>query len=152
MTITRADALALDAGDELAPFLDEFVPTPVDASGRSLVYLDGNSLGRPPKRTLARVDEALRTEWAQSLIRSWDPADDAPGRGRWLELPQRVGDLLAPLIGAGPGEVVVHDSTTVNVYQLVHAALGLRPDRSVCLLYTSPSPRDRTRSRMPSSA
>jgi len=141
--ITREHALALDDRDELRSFLDEFVPAPVDASGRSLVYLDGNSLGRAPKRTLARVDEVLRAEWAESLIRSWDPTDPAPGRGRWLELPQRVGDLLAPLIGAGAGEVVVHDSTTVNLYQLVHGALGLRGDRSVIAIDAGDFPTDR---------
>lgn len=141
--ITRDDALAADAADELAPFLDEFVPAPVDANGRSIVYLDGNSLGRPPKRTIERIERVLHTEWATSLIRSWDPADPAPGRGRWLDLPQRVGDLLAPLIGAGPGEVVVHDSTTVNIYQLVHGALGLRPDRPVIAIDEGDFPTDR---------
>ena len=64
----------------------------------------------------------MRDEWAGGLIGSWD---------HWLDLPQRVGDTLAGIIGAGPGEVVVHDSVTINLYQLVHAALALRPDRRV---------------------
>ena len=69
--------------------------------------------------------------------------DPAPGRGRWLDLPQRVGDRLAPVIGARPGEVVVHDSTTVNLYQLVHAALALRPDRRVIAVDPGDFPTDR---------
>ena len=97
-------AAGLDAADPLAPWRDEFhIPDP------NLAYLDGNSLGMPPKRTIQRINEVHATEWAADLIRSWE---------HWLDLPQRVGDQLAPLIGAGPGEVVVHDSTTVNLYQL----------------------------------
>ena len=140
--ITRADAEALDDADPLRAFHDEFVDAPLEA-GRRLVYLDGNSLGRPPKRTLARLDAVLRDEWGSSLIRSWDPTDAAPGRGRWLELPQRAGDALAPLIGARAGEVVVHDSTTVNLYQLVHAALALRPDRRTICIDAADFPTDR---------
>lgn len=150
MTLTRDDALALDEADDLAPFLDEFEPLPVEPVGtpdatarRPLVYLDGNSLGRPPKRTAVRLAEVLGAEWASSLIRSWDAADPAPGRGRWLDLPRRVGDVLAPLIGARAGEVVVHDSTTVNLYQLVHAALALRPERRVIAVDPGDFPTDR---------
>ena len=70
-----------------------------------LVYLDGNSLGRAPTRTLERVAEVMRGEWATDLISSWN---------HWVDLPRQVGDDLAPLIGAHQGEVVVHDSVTVN--------------------------------------
>ncbi len=140
---TRVDALALDAADDLAPFLDEFEPLPTEACGRELVYLDGNSLGRPPRRAAERLAEIVRGEWGTSLIRSWDPADPTPGRGRWLELPQRVGDRLAPVVGARPGEVVVHDSTTVNLYQLVHAAIALRPERRVIAIDPEDFPTDR---------
>ena len=109
--ISRDDALALDATDPLAPFRERFhIPD------QSVIYLDGNSLGMPPKRTLERLTEIYNADWATGLIRSWD---------HWLDMPQRVGDLLAPLIGAGPGEVVLHDNTTLNVYQAVHAAIGL---------------------------
>ena len=114
--ITRDDALALDAADPLASFRDRFhIPNP------SVVYLDGNSLGMPPKRTLERISEIYHHDWATDLIRSWD---------HWVDMPQRVGDVLAPLIGAHPGEVVVHDTTTLNVYQLVHGAIGLNPGRT----------------------
>ncbi len=113
--ITRDDALALDAADPLAPFRDRFhIPDP------TVIYLDGNSLGMPPKRTLERLTEVYNDDWATGLIRSWD---------HWLDMPQRVGDVLAPLIGAGPGEVVLHDNTTLNVYQAVHAAIGLSVTR-----------------------
>ncbi len=123
----RADEL--DAADPLAPWREEFhIPDP------SLAYLDGNSLGMPPKRTLERVDAVMRDDWATGLIASWQ---------QWLDLPQRVGDELAPLIGATAGEVVVHDNTTVNLYQLVRAALRLRPERSTIAIAAADFPTDR---------
>ncbi|HUC32032.1 MAG TPA: hypothetical protein VMS14_01440, partial [Ilumatobacteraceae bacterium] len=85
--LRRDDALALDAADPLAGFRDRFhTPNP------DVVYLDGNSLGMPPKRTIERLTEIFDDDWATGLIRSWD---------HWIDYPQRVGDLLAPLIGAG---------------------------------------------------
>lgn len=127
--ITRDDALAHDDADPLAHFRERFhVPNP------DVVYLDGNSLGMPPKRTLARLTEIYERDWATGLIRSWE---------HWVDMPQRVGDLLAPLIGARPGEVVVHDNTTLNVYQAVHAALALRPDRHVIAISEHDFPTDR---------
>lgn len=107
---SRDHAAALDAADALAVWRERFV-TP-----DRLVYLDGNSLGMAPRAALERLGEVAGGEWANGLIRSWD---------HWLDLPRQVGDRLAPIIGAPTGSVVVHDSTTVNVYQLVHAALAL---------------------------
>jgi kynureninase len=127
--LTRADALALDALDPLASWRDEFV-----VIDESLVYLDGNSLGMMPRRTAARLQRVLNDEWAGGLIRSWDD---------WLDMPQRVGDRLAPIIGARPGEVAVHDSTTVNLYQLVDAACALRPDRVAIAVSAADFPTDR---------
>jgi len=122
-------AAELDAADPLAHWRDEFfVPDP------ELAYLDGNSLGMPPARTLERLDHVLPVEWATDLIRSWD---------HWVDLPQRVGDRLAPLIGADQGEVVVHDSTSVNLYQLITAAARLRPDRHVLAIDPADFPTDR---------
>jgi kynureninase len=132
--VSRDDALALDASDALATWRDQFDLTAPGVGGRELIYLDGNSLGRTPLRTFQRMDEVMRDEWANGLIRSWD---------EWLNKPQAVGDLLAPLIGARPGEVTVHDSTTVNLYQLVHGALGLRPDRTVLAIDPFEFPSDR---------
>jgi kynureninase len=127
--ITRDDALALDASDPLAPFRDRFhIPNP------GVVYLDGNSLGMPPKRTIERLREVYEQDWATDLIRSWD---------HWIDLPQRVGNQVATLIGARDGEVVVHDTTTMNVYQLVHAAIALRPDRQVIAISAHDFPTDR---------
>jgi kynureninase len=122
-------AAELDAADPLAHWRDEFVIPDSD-----VVYLDGNSLGMMPKRTIVEMERVMREEWAGGLIRSWD---------HWLHLPMEVGDLLAPLIGALPGEVVVHDSTTVNLYQLVRAALRLRPGRRAIAIDPDDFPTDR---------
>ncbi len=127
--LTRDDAVARDAGDPLARWRDEFV-----VADPSLVYLDGNSLGMMPRRTIARLERVMSDEWAAGLIRSWD---------HWLDLPQRVGDRLAPLIGAAAGEVVVHDSTTVNIYQLVDAACAIRPERGAIAISAAEFPTDR---------
>jgi kynureninase len=125
--LERADEL--DGDDPLAGWRDRFhVPDP------DLAYLDGNSLGMPPLRTLERVDQVMREEWGRDLIRSWD---------HWVDLPRRVGDLLAPVIGARSGEVVVHDSTTINLYQLLRAALRLRPERTVVAVDPADFPTDR---------
>jgi kynureninase len=127
--LTRDDALTLDAADPLSRWRDEFL-----IPNTFLIYLDGNSLGMMPRRTMARVRSVMNDEWATRLIRSWD---------QWIDLPQRVGDRLAPLIGAAPGEVAVHDSTTVNLYQLVDAACALRPDRRVIAISPDDFPTDR---------
>jgi kynureninase len=131
---TRKRALALDAIDPLAAWRDQFDLTAPGLAGRDLIYLDGNSLGRTPLRTIERLDAVVRGEWARDLIRSWD---------HWLDLPQRVGDRLAPLIGAADGEVAVHDSTSVNLYQVVHGALAMRPDRAVIAIDAHDFPSDR---------
>ena len=118
MTLDRARAEALDAADALASFRDRFV-----VSDPGLIYLDGNSLGRLPKATPARLREVLDEEWGGGLIRSWE---------QWIDLPTRVGDQIGEhLLGARPGEVVVSDSTTVNLYKLTIAACDARPGRSV---------------------
>jgi kynureninase len=123
------EAVALDAADPLAVWRDEFlIPDP------HIAYLDGNSLGMTPRRTIERVEALMRDEWAGALIGSWD---------HWIDLPQRVGDTLAGIIGAAPGEVVVHDSVTINLYQLVHAGLALRPDRRVIAVAAGEFPTDR---------
>lgn len=127
--VSRDDALALDSSDPLASFRDEFqIPDP------DLVYLDGNSLGRTPKRTVERLREVVEHEWAADLITSWR---------HWLDLPRRVGDRFTDIIGSRPGEVVVHDSTTLDLYQAVHIGLALRPDRSVLCVGGDEFPTDR---------
>jgi kynureninase len=112
MTLTREVCAALDRADPLAPLRAQFhLP-------EGLVYLDGNSLGPLPRATPARVAEVMAREWGEGLIRSWNSAG-------WMSLPQRVGDKIARLVGAGPGELVVADSTSVNLYKVVSAALQL---------------------------
>ena len=108
----RAHAEALDASDALASFRDRFV---VDDPGR--IYVDGNSLGRLPRETATRLAARVE-EWGSRLVTAW--AD-------WIDLPLLVGDLLAPVVGAAPGQVLVSDSTTVNLYKLASAALEERP-------------------------
>ncbi len=117
-TLSLDYARALDAADELAGFRDEFV---FDEPG--LIYLDGNSLGRLPKRARARLQDVINHEWGRRLIRGW-------GDG-WFTAPQRLGAKVARLIGAQPDEVVIADSTSVNVFKLALAALEARPGRHV---------------------
>ena len=109
----RERAEALDRDDPLAGWRDEFLlPDP------ELIYLDGNSLGRTPKRTVEALRTVVEEQWAGDLITSW-------WEHGWLDMPLTVGDELAPLLGAQPGEVAVHDSTTVCLFQLVNVALDL---------------------------
>jgi len=102
-------AAHLDTVDPLAQFRDRFVIKD------TFIYLDGNSLGRLPKETALRIQEVVETEWAEQLVLGWDT---------WLDSGTRIGDLLAPLIGAQAGEVVVADQTSVNLYKLASAALA----------------------------
>ena len=112
MTKTLQDCRALDACDPLRTLRDLFVLP------EGLTYLDGNSLGVMPKAAPARVAQVASEEWAQGLIRSWNSAG-------WFTLPQRLGDKVAQLIGAKPGEVVVTDSTSINLYKVMSAALRI---------------------------
>lgn len=124
-------AAALDAADPLASFRERFVVT-----DPSVVYFDGNSLGRLPRATADRLRSVVDGEWADRLIRSWSE--------RWLDLPGRVGDLLGTeLLGARAGEVLVADSTTVNFYRLAVAALDARPGRRAIVLDRDDFPTDR---------
>jgi kynureninase len=109
---TLQDCQALDAQDPLRHLRDLFtVPD-------GLIYLDGNSLGVLPKATASRVARAITEEWGQGLIRSWNDAG-------WFNLPQRLGDKIAALIGAKPGEVVATDTTSINLYKVLSAALHI---------------------------
>ena len=126
----RAEAEQLDAADPLAAFHDEFV-----VADERLVYFDGNSLGRLPKRTVQRLTAVVAEEWGDRLIRSWDD---------WVDLPERVGDRLGrAALGAAAGQVVVADSTTVNLYKLAAAALDARPGRSTVVCDPADFPTDR---------
>jgi kynureninase len=127
--IHRHAARQLDAADELAPLRAQFV-----IADPNLIYMDGNSLGRLPRRTAERVRRLVDDEWGASLIRGW-------GAG-WYEAPTRVGDKLAHVLGAAPGQVLACDSTSVNLYKLVVAALESHPDRTGIVTDTLNFPSD----------
>ena len=110
-------ARQLDREDELSTVRDQFVFADPD-----MIYMDGNSLDRLPARTAARLDTAIRREWGEDLVRGW--------AGGWYEAPQRIGEKIGRLLGAGPGQTIVADSTTVNLFKLALAALHARPDRT----------------------
>ena len=114
--ITRDSCAARDATDPLAPLRALFAMERVDAQG--VIYLDGNSLGVLPAATPARIAAVAETEWGEGLIRSWNTAG-------WITLSQRIGDKIARLIGAGPGEVMVGDSTSVNLFKMLSAAIAI---------------------------
>ncbi len=125
----RETCLGFDRQDPLAPFRDEF------ALPDKVIYLDGNSLGALPRATVARLNQVAVEEWGNGLIRSWNAA-------RWIEAPRRIGDKIAPLIGAGPGEVIVTDSTSVNLFKLLAGALALQPERHFILTERANFPTD----------
>lgn len=126
---SRSDAERLDQDDPLKSLRDRFdLPSGV-------VYLDGNSLGALPKTVAERVSRVVTEEWGRDLITSWN----AHG---WMDLPARVGGRIAPLIGANPQEVVCADSTSINVYKLLAAALRFIPERGVILSDTGNFPTD----------
>ncbi len=129
MTPTLADCQRWDAEDPLAGARERFtLPA-------GLIYLDGNSLGALPAATPSRVATVVAGEWGEGLIRSWNDAG-------WMALPHRVGARIAPLIGAAAEEVVAADSTSVNLYKLAAAAVGLRPDRRVVVTEPGNFPTD----------
>jgi len=112
----REFADQLDKQDELAAYREEFVFAEPD-----LIYLDGNSLGRLPRRTVGRMHRAVEEEWGRDLIRGWNAG--------WWDSATRVGDKIGRLLGAGPGQVVVSDTTSVNLFKLVMVALGMTSGR-----------------------
>ncbi|KAA0181143.1 kynureninase [Cupriavidus gilardii] len=130
---TREQCLSLDRQDPLRPLRDAF------ALPDGVIYLDGNSLGARPRAAAARAAQVVEQEWGEGLIRSWNTAG-------WFELPQRLGNLLTPLVGAGEDEVVVTDTTSVNLFKVLAAALrvqGLRsPARRVIVSERSNFPTD----------
>lgn len=115
-----AHAQALDAGDPLAAYRARFMLP------EGVIYLDGNSLGALPCATPAALARVVEREWGEGLIRSWNAAD-------WFGMARRIGGKIAPLIGAAPDEVIACDSTSVNLFKLIAAALAMRPGRRVVL-------------------
>jgi kynureninase len=131
MDLSRETAAARDADDPLAGFRARFT----GAGDDGLLYLDGNSLGRLPRDTPAAIARVVQDEWGRGLIGSWSS---------WIELSTRLGDALADgVLGARPGEVLVADSTSVNLYKLLVAAAGARPGRDVLVCTADDFPTDR---------
>jgi kynureninase len=129
MILSHQEFEHLDATDALRTFRDRFLLP------EGVIYLDGNSLGALPKATPARVREVVEQEWGRDLIRSWN-------RHGWIDMQQRVGEKIGYLIGARPGETLVADSTSVNLFKLLAAGLQLRPDRRVILSEAANFPTD----------
>ena len=112
----RDAALALDGGDTLAHVRDRFdIP-------EGILYFDGNSLGPLTHASRATIGRTVEFEWRERLIRSWN--ED------WLDMPSRVGDAIAPLIGAAPGTVICADNTSINLHKALMAAVAMRPGRT----------------------
>ena len=131
MPATRRDAQELDAVDPLAAYRELFL---VDDD--LVAYLDGNSLGRAPRSTLQRLQGLYAEQWGGRLIRGWTEG--------WVDLPEQVGGRLgSAVLGAAPGQVVIADSTSVNLYKVLHAATGLRPGRHEVVVDDTNFPTDR---------
>jgi len=128
-SLTHDFALQLDLQDKLASFREAFI-----ISDPHLIYLDGNSLGRLPKAAIERAKQVVKKEWGEDLIRGWNKG--------WWESPRRVGDKIGQLIGAENGQVIVSDSTSVNLYKLTMAALTLYPEKKRIVTDTLNFPSD----------
>src|SRR3712207_518791 len=134
MDLTRAAAAALDEADPLAGFRARVTGTDDEGPDR-LLYLDGNSLGRLPRETPAAVSRVVEQEWGRGLVGSWSS---------WIGEATRVGDVLAAgVLGAQPGEVLVGDTASVNLYKLLVAGAAARPDRDVLVCTADDFPTDR---------
>jgi len=122
-------AQQLDAQDPLASYRGQFV-----INDPELIYLDGNSLGRMPKAAAARAKQIVDEEWSNDLIRGWNKG--------WWDAPSRIGDKIGQLIGAAPGQVIVSDTVSVNLFKLATAAITLQPDKTRIITDTFNFPSD----------
>lgn len=129
MTMTRNDCLKRDEADPLRHFRERYVIP------EGMIYLDGNSLGLMPKSVPERVADAVAVQWAQDLITSWN-------KNGWFHLPRVIGDKIARLIGGGPGNVIVADTISINLFKVLTAALALRRDRMIILSDSGNFPSD----------
>jgi len=127
--VDRETCLSFDRQDPLAAMREAF------AIPDGVIYLDGNSLGALPRQTVQRIDQVITEEWGAGLIRSWNNA-------HWIDAPARLGDKIARLIGARAGEVIVADSTSVNLFKLLAGGLRLQPGRHFILTEAANFPTD----------
>jgi kynureninase len=127
--ISRDACVARDSVDPLRGFRDRFhIP-------EGVIYLDGNSLGPMPVAAASVLNRTIEQEWGQDLVRSWNSAG-------WFDMPARLGDRIGALLGAAPGQTLVCDTTSINLYKAIHAAIGLRPDRDVVIAENESFPTD----------
>jgi kynureninase len=126
---TREACAARDLSDPLAAFRDRFVIPD------GVIYLDGNSLGPMPRGAADILHRTIVQEWGHDLIGSWNSAG-------WFDMPLRLGDRLGALLGAASGQTVVCDTTSINLFKALHAAIGLRPDRDVVIAEAGSFPTD----------
>ncbi|TPL05799.1 MULTISPECIES: kynureninase [unclassified Mesorhizobium] len=124
-----AEIEAMDAADPLRALRDRFVLP------EGVIYLDGNSLGAASHAAFDELRKAAAEEWAQDLIRAWN-------KDGWFDMPVELGDQLGRLIGAAPGQTVVCDTTSINIYKVLHAAMAMRPDRPVIVAEGDSFPTD----------
>ena len=127
--ITESDCLALDRADPLSHCRERF-SLPDD-----LIYFDGNSLGPMPRQVMGRVESTVKEEWGRGLIGSWNDA-------HWFDLPQILGDRLGKMLGANVGQVVVCDSTSINLFKCIQGALNINSRRSIVLAQSDNFPTD----------
>jgi kynureninase len=123
--MTREQCAQQDATDPLARLRDQFALETLDREGT--IYLDGNSLGVLPKAAIARTSAVVESEWGADLIRSWNSAG-------WITLSQKIGDKIALLVGAAPGELIVADSTSINLHKALDAAMWSSATGRTCIL------------------
>ena len=131
MSVTdRSYALELDANDPLRHFRDQFINTKPD-----MCYLDGNSLGRLPKKTIEAINNFMINEWGENVVEGWS---------EWIDQAQKTGNLIGrATLGAAAGQVLACDTTSVNFYQLCGAALAARPGRKTIIVDAANFPTDR---------
>jgi kynureninase len=127
--VSREACVARDAADPVGGFRDRFVIP------EGIIYLDGNSLGPMPRAAACVLSRTIEREWGHELIRSWNSAG-------WFDMPGRLGDRVGALIGAAPGQTLVCDTTSINLFKAIHAAIGLRPDRAVIIAEEESFPTD----------
>lgn len=125
----RTEIEVMDRTDPLRGFRDRFTLP------EGVIYLDGNSLGAASSAAIQAIMQATTQEWQQDLIRSWNTAG-------WFDMPMELGDLIGQLIGAAPEQTVVCDTTSANLYKVLHAAMALRPDRNVIVAEGGSFPTD----------
>lgn len=127
--VTRTACVERDSTDPLRDLRDRFVIP------EGVIYLDGNSLGPMPRTAAGVLGRTIEQEWGHDLIRSWNSAG-------WFDMPVRLGDRVGALIGAAPGQTLVCDTTSINLYKAIQAAIGLRPDRDVIIAEDASFPTD----------